>query len=181
MSEELKQSNTTYGNINLTLGQRMPDTSYYMGVSEDTGTDFFLFIESAGKNKTADVVTFNQGTKIMQEKHMNNETFRGHKYSEFQEESAIIASYKNITADGGIRRLTNREWSQVEKVFEQKSELRDAIMEVVPKNYWVQTASQYVDYSARFKILRAGYQDGTTRGNDTCVMVGRSEKLCLAA
>ena len=95
------------------LGDRMPDTSYYMGISEDTFTHFFLFIDNIGENEYADVVSIEKGENILREKCNNKEKFHGHNFSEFHEEKEIIQSYRKNTADGGLRRLTRKELEQV--------------------------------------------------------------------
>ena len=158
------------------LGDQMPDTSYYMGVSEDTGTDFYLFIESAGQSKTADVVTFNKGTDILRKKHEKKETFHGHKFSAFQLESEIIQAQKDNKADGGNRRLTKKELAQVETVFKAKPELRTAALDVCSKDSWVQSASPCVSNGAWFQYLRDGGQNFYFRYvYDASLLVGRSD------
>lgn len=158
------------------IGDQMPDTSYYMGVSEDTGTDFFLFIQSAGQSKTADIVSFDKGTDLLKKKYKNNETFHGHKFSAFQLESEIIQAQQVGKADGGNRRLTQKELAQVETVFKAKPELRTAALEVCSKDSWVQSASPYGDNFMCFQDLSDGEQDGFEMHE--CVaslLVGRSD------
>ncbi len=67
---------------------------------------------------------------FLYKKYENNETFHGHKFSEFQTGYHIMIAQRTGTADGGIRCLDIEEWAQVEKVFKAKPELRKAALEI---------------------------------------------------
>lgn len=160
------------------LGDRMEDGSYYMGVSETTGTDFYLFLENATDTtkKTADIMTFNEGTILFLQKHQEQATFHGHSYSAQQLKDEIVAAYKSGTADGGIRRLTDVEWMQVYKVLELKSELHELAVNTREKNHWVQTASPIDSSRAYFKSVVNGMLTADSRNyfNDGILLGGYS-------
>lgn len=193
----LTPSITTNGNT-YTLGDKIEDGSYYMGISDTTNTPFCLFLETVAltKHHTSlsflDSASFSTGTQEMRQKHKQGAEFRGHKYSKFQldkfetdkfiscrdgygviRHDEIKRSYEQGTDDGGVRRLTHHEWKQVEEVFNLKPELRELALEVF-KQSWVQTASLHDSGHAYYHDIKNG--EHSVYGCDVygAVVLGRS-------
>jgi hypothetical protein len=154
-----------------------------MGVSEDTGTDFYLFIENAfdTTKKEAAFTTFNNGTELLNDAHVRGLTLHGRKFSKFQldgegKENEIKKSYHENTEDGGLRRLTTKEWTQVKKVFQLKLNLYSVLLGVCPEGMHLQSASTCDDEDAYFEYFPNGDQYYAGRENHNAfLLVGYSD------
>ncbi len=175
-------------------GDKMEDGSYYMGISNTTGTGFFVFFENleeitkiALKSHRLEP-SFNEAEDFLRKKHQERAKFHGHLFSAQQTRSEIITAKKKGTADGGIRRLTKVECDQMGKLMLNNQDLLKEFNEglTFPHHHdtdiYIQTATQrkFSKYhslmhdSLMYKVA-ACKSYSATRGGRATLLLGRSE------
>ena len=151
----------------LERGDQQEDRSYYAGVDK-MGEDFFFWLEGIDYKQRLPICSHDDGTKLLREKHKNNETFYGRKFSAYQldgidKEDEIGKAITNGTFDHGIHRPRQDQAKLVRETLESKKELFLKASKAILKCKRFQTSSLYGFSGARFQNLHDKEQPEYTR------------------